>query len=113
MLLPIAAVFLGTHLAMTVADGFPTFPVDADCHDVAGLDPTTARKKEDCVRDEQVAHDQAERQWGQFSPADRDLCIRTAKLGPDPSYVQLLTCLEMRRDVKSIPDSQGIPSPGK
>ena len=39
----------------------------------------------------------------QFSPAQRTECVRLVTLGGGPSYVELLTCLELAKHVKELP----------
>ena len=59
---------------------------------------------EACTRDELTARDQISKQWAQFSQTDKTRCIRLATLGSEPSYVELLTCLEMSRDARKLPE---------
>jgi hypothetical protein len=54
-------------------------------------------------RDENVARDKLEQEWSQFSPAQRTECVRLVTLGGGPSYVELLTCLELAKQVKELP----------
>ena len=49
---------------------------------------------------EHDARDAIAKQWTEFLPADKGSCVR-----PNvylPSYVEWLTCLEMRRDVREL-----------
>jgi hypothetical protein len=48
------------------------------------------------VRDELV------KQWPNFSAADKVSCVNESKMGKESSYTELLTCLEMARDVRSL-----------
>ena len=43
--------------------------------------------------------EQLTREWANFPAADRSLCVQTASMGGMASYVALITCLEMKRDV--------------
>ena len=58
---------------------------------------------EKCVEDESVARDQLQPLWIQSSAADKASCVRETSIDGTPSYVELLTCLEMARDVKKTP----------
>lgn len=51
-------------------------------------------------RDEATALQQLEAEWPQFAGADRSACFMEAKVGGLGSYVELLICLEMARDVR-------------
>jgi hypothetical protein len=57
-----------------------------------------------CRQIENDARDQLARQWSSYPPADRSQCIATATMGGTASYVELITCLEMKRDVAKLPD---------
>ena len=54
-----------------------------------------------CKRDELAARDKLNEQWGQFTPAQQARCVSLSKLGGFPSYVELLTCLEMAKAAES------------
>jgi hypothetical protein len=54
---------------------------------------------ERCIKSENEARATLANEWSKHSAADRDLCTQTARLGGVESYVQLLTCLELQKDV--------------
>lgn len=56
-----------------------------------------------CVASERKARDQMTAEWGQFNGADKQRCIAKTHLGGPPSYVEVLTCLELARDVRRMP----------
>jgi hypothetical protein len=56
-----------------------------------------------CRQIESEARDQLAKQWADYPAADRSQCIATATMGGTASYVELITCLEMKRDVASLP----------
>ena len=43
----------------------------------------------------------------EFTPADRTSCVNEARMGGESSYTELLTCLEMARDVRVMRAQQG------
>ena len=51
-----------------------------------------------CMADENGARAQLEKEWTQFSVALRERCVTTTRSGGDPSYVEVLVCLQMGRD---------------
>jgi hypothetical protein len=55
-----------------------------------------------CVESEQGAREQLENVWLTFSAADKEHCTALAKTGGLPSYTELMTCLEMVRDVRAL-----------
>ena len=100
---------LAGTLLFTVADDVPTLNVESGCRaaarmgDSLGLD-TTLRQ---CLADENSARDQLEKQWTQFPPALRQRCLATTETGGDPSYVEVLVCLQMGRDAAQMEDPLG------
>ena len=63
-----------------------------------------------CRQIEKDARDQLAREWSKFPAADRSQCIATATMGGTASYVELITCLEMKRDVAELPAKGGLNS---
>lgn len=47
-----------------------------------------------CLRDEQAARDQLRKNWDHFPASARDTCAEPEAMSP--SYVEVLTCLEMQ-----------------
>jgi hypothetical protein len=97
MLISFPIVILGSHLAMTVADNVPRFDIARNCRlDVAATAGLTVdQSTKSCVRDEQRARGQLQKQWGRFPAASRASCTAESNIGGTPSYVGLLTCLQM------------------
>jgi hypothetical protein len=60
-------------------------------------------EQERCAQDEAAARDQLQPVWNQSSAADKAACLKETNIDGSPSYVELLTCLEMDRDVKLPP----------
>jgi hypothetical protein len=55
-----------------------------------------------CLADEKSARAELEKQWSQFSPALRQRCVDTTETGGNPSYVEVLVCLQMGRDAAQM-----------
>jgi hypothetical protein len=104
MFMPLAAALLSSNLAMTVADQIPQLNVEPSCRAAAATNVVRGRTMENCKKDEQTAREQIDRQWTQFTEIDKAQCVQLATMGGEPSYVELLTCLEMARDAKKLPD---------
>jgi hypothetical protein len=118
MILP-PALLLGAHLVMPVADSVPTLNVDQVCQGIAqqgGVsfhDNDIAEEKQNCVDSEQAVRDQLAKEWSNFSPTDKVACTNEARMGGDSSYTELLTCLEMARDVRNLQnDADTSSAPG-
>lgn len=101
-----AALFVA---AAAHATGVPTLNVRPTCTPI-GNDKTFPIDTTRCLRGEQAARDQLTREWANFPAADRSLCIQTASMGGLASYVALITCLEMKRDVAKLPADGSLSS---
>jgi hypothetical protein len=118
MILP-KALALGAQLLMPVADSVPNLNVEQVCEGIAqqgGVtfhDPAIAQEKKNCLESEQSIRADLAKQWSSFSPADRTHCVNESVMGGDSSYTELLTCLEMARDVRVLRDEyeKGPPGP--
>jgi hypothetical protein len=77
--------------------------VTPTCKPIAN-DRSFAIDTDRCLKTEREARDQLTREWANFAVADRSLCTQTATMGGAPSYVELITCLEMKRDVAQLPN---------
>jgi hypothetical protein len=104
MILP-PALLLGVSLAIPVVDKVPSLDVEQVCDGIAqqgGVsfhDPNIKVEKKNCLDSEHAIRDEIAKQWSSFSAADKNHCTNEATMGGDSSYTELLTCLEMARDV--------------
>ncbi|MGB9208319.1 MAG: hypothetical protein WCB78_09455 [Pseudolabrys sp.] len=57
-----------------------------------------------CLASEQRTREELTKNWSTFPEADRNGCVKS--LSFSPTYTELLTCLEMRRDVKNLRDAK-------
>ena len=113
------ALALSLQLVVPVAggDGVPQLNVEQVCKGIAeqgGVtfrDPQVEQEKKNCIDDEKVIREQLVKQWSSFSADDRTHCVNESVMGGDSSYTELLTCLEMARDVRTMRQQQAK-SPG-
>jgi len=84
-------------LTVAAADGVPTLDVGPGCRsaDLAGIGVSV----DGCLNDEKAAREQLGKVWTQFTAQDKSDCTDGTK-EYNPSYVELLTCLEIARDAK-------------
>ncbi|MER2265446.1 hypothetical protein [Methylobacterium oxalidis] len=84
-------------LATTAAWGgeLPRYDLEATCRAAPTLQGSPANTDRNCLRDEAQARAQLGQQWTGFDARRRDECVQEAGLGGSPSYVALLTCLQM------------------
>lgn len=89
-------------VAAAHAADVPTLDVGRTCRPLGG-DKSLQINVDRCFKGEQEAREQLARQWADFPAADRALCTQTATMGGTASYVELITCLELQRDVAKLP----------
>ncbi len=92
----------GSYLLLA-ADQIPKLDTDASCHAATAASTVINRDEDVCKKDERDARAKLEQQWAQFTPVERARCMSLLKLGGFPSYVELLTCLEMAAAAKTLP----------
>jgi hypothetical protein len=95
MLLHLPIAFLATFLPIAVSDTVPRFDIAKECR----FESESSKAFDRCSRDEGDALRQLETEWPQFVRADRTTCEVEATVAGFASYVELLTCLEMARDI--------------
>lgn len=101
-MLPFLAVAaFALHVVSAAAQDVPAFDVGPLCRAEAKQAPELSGP---CMADQKKAREDLVRQWAQFPPESRSKCIRmVSSVAGLQSYVELLTCLQMDRDVKSLP----------
>jgi hypothetical protein len=80
----------------------PTFNVAPLCRGVAEKAAPIGDYFRICMEREERARAELVRQWMQFDRRDRSHCVQLSRLGGPPSYVDLLTCLELARDARNL-----------
>jgi hypothetical protein len=106
MILP-SVLVLGVSLVIPV-DNVPSLNVEQVCQGIAqqgGVsfrDPNIAVEKKNCLDSEHATREEIVKQWSSFSAADKTACTNEATMGGESSYTELLTCLEMARDVRAL-----------
>jgi hypothetical protein len=89
-------------LASAKPDGVPHFDVSRSCKEAqayTGDDKNLAYRG--CMKDENDARAELARKWAHFKPGDRKDCVAQGA-APVPSYVELLTCLEMSDEAEAL-----------
>jgi hypothetical protein len=107
----LVAVSLGMQAAIALADSAPNLNVGQSCDAAARGAVVIGRDKEACLGDERTAQDTLKKNWNQYAPADKTQCVGMARSGGPPSYVELLSCLEIMRDSKAIRASDQLAGP--
>jgi hypothetical protein len=112
----LVAVAIGVHGAENV----PDFDVEPTCRGATRSEAAVQDKSGDALRgacfdQENRARNELKEKWAGFPAEHRASCVKTTSVGGIPSYVQLQTCLESRRDVQRIQDrrDEGTDSTGQ
>ena len=104
------------------SDDIPTLDVNPVCRGIAmqgeleaGLQQTSFQE---CVKSEQAVREEIKKEWSTFTTADKTHCVALAKTGGEASYTELISCMEMARDVRklhenanSLPEQNIPPAP--
>ena len=96
------------------SDDVPTLDVHPVCRGIAsqsGLEAGLQRTNfEQCVQSEQAVREQLKKEWSTFSTTDKSHCGALAKTGGESSYTELITCMEMARDVRALRSAEATSS---
>lgn len=112
MFIDFAALALASHFVVAAADKVPALNLEPSCRGAAqvavpGADgklPSAAEMRETCLTKERAARDQLTQQWKNFAGDHRTSCVRSTSAGGIPSYIELLTCLEIADQARKLPD---------
>ena len=103
MLLSVGAIALCSQVTVVLADEVPTYDVAVTCHAESQGDPS-AGVAAACMAQEQSARETLARQWNKFTAQSKTTCMQTeTDVAGVRSYVELLTCLQIAKDAKSLP----------
>jgi hypothetical protein len=97
----LALVSINPPPVAAAAGSVPTFDTRPTCADAA-TEISITRTVERCQESEEQARNSLASQWGSFSKTDEASCAAETRIGGFPSYVQLLTCLELARDARTL-----------
>lgn len=106
MVSSLASIALGFSLLISVADSVPNFDVRPSCRGGAASGVAMRKDVQGCINEEHAARDKLRDQWSGFPKADRVRCANMTTTGGPPSYIELVTCLELARDARKIPDEE-------
>jgi hypothetical protein len=100
-LLPI--LLASSHIWLA-AERVPVLDIEPSCRAAASAAISGGRNEDACKKDEQAARTKLEQNWNQFTPTQQAHCVRLSTLGGSPSYVELLTCLEIDKAASGLKD---------
>jgi hypothetical protein len=106
------ALILLSSQTVLAADQVPKFDTGPICRSAGAAAVMGTRDTAACERDENTARATLEKEWSQFTLSDKAHCVRLGTLGGSPSYVELLTCLELAKQVKELPAADQMDNGG-
>jgi hypothetical protein len=95
-------ILTASHIALA-ANRIPEFKVEPSCRAAAEAAVAPNRDAKVCKREELTARGKLNNEWGQFTPTQKAHCTSLSRLGDSPSYIELLTCLELAKAAKGLP----------
>jgi hypothetical protein len=102
----LSAMIVATPLIVVMADQVPRFDLEPTCRGAVPAAGGGGHGSDVCIRSELSARDQLVKDWASFPPADRRGCVELTNMTHMPSYAQVITCLEMRRDARVLENPQ-------
>jgi hypothetical protein len=103
-----AALSVVWAIGPTRADDVPVLHVEQVCHgivDQSGGSLTVGDPKvafDQCMAGEKTDRETLSKEWSTFNADDKKHCTDESRMGGDSSYTELITCLEMARDVRKL-----------
>ncbi|AWN34919.1 hypothetical protein [Methylobacterium radiodurans] len=90
---------LGSLPGAARADAVPNLDIEKTCNSAGRVDIGSSATEEEsrngCLRSEREAKKEAERRWNDYSAAAKKQCQSQFQAGGYPSYVEMVTCLEL------------------
>lgn len=80
----------------------PYLDIEPSCQAAESAALIVGRGGDNCRADERGAKDVLTREWDNFSTSDRSHCQALVITGGPPSYVELLSCMEVSRDARRM-----------
>src|SRR4051794_24742471 len=91
-----APALLTLSSGLLAADTVPQFKIES-CREAEDSGPAS-RNAQSCFRDEQTAKETLQQKWSSYDSSQKKHCALLMKAGGMPSYVELLTCIEMKTE---------------
>jgi hypothetical protein len=88
----------------------PTLQVGTSCEAAGQGSVVLGRDKKACLADETTAQDTLKQNWSRYAASDKSDYVGMVKTGGPPSYVELLSCVEILRDARNIRNADSLES---
>jgi len=98
----LALLIIGSASGTGASLDVPKFDARPGCQ--AGADPGLGleRDVQACMASELAARNTLVQRWAQFTASDKAECTSLTLQGGPPSYIELLTCVEMAQEARSL-----------
>ena len=83
----------------------PAFDVKKSCRATGDAALSLGRSIEACISSEEAAREKLAERWAEFPGQKRTECVGVSRIGGLPSYIEVLTCLELAQDLERIRSS--------
>jgi hypothetical protein len=100
----------GAQIARVRSGNPPTLRVGPSCEAAGSGSVILGRNKESCLADETTAQDTLKQNWPKYLGTDKIDCVTLENSGGPASYIELLSCLEVMRDARSIQNTDPLDS---
>jgi hypothetical protein len=100
---------VAANIVLTSASAVPAFNVEPSCS-AAARRAAKPNYVAICRRTEQSAHRKLVQEWPRFSAAAKTRCVSVSMAGGQPTYTELLTCLEMNLATVNLHGNEGSAS---
>jgi hypothetical protein len=88
------------------SDQYPVLDVAPVCRGISSQSSLEAGLRntsfDECMKGEQSDREAMIKEWSTFNSDDKRHCIAETTMGGESSYTDLITCLEMSRDVRKL-----------
>ena len=106
----LGAMGIDAQMAPAHADSPPVLKVESSCEAAGRGAVVLGRNKEACLADETAAQDTLKQNWSKYVAGDKNECVGMVTTGGPPSYVELLSCIEIYRDARNIRNADALES---
>jgi hypothetical protein len=104
----LVALSLGWHVGPAVADSPPRLNAGPSCDAAARGAVSLGRDKDTCMSDERDAKDALTKTWSRYSRVHKAQCVGMTNRGGPPSYVELISCLDIMTDAAVIHEADPL-----
>src|SRR5262245_11560486 len=91
------------------ADDVPALDVEPSCRAAASRTLGALTTLDACLEQEASARRDLAARWSSANTGDRERCVNETSLGGIPSYVELLECIAMAGDARTLEASRPQP----